>query len=538
MARPATRIFKHVKNTSKYFQTHVTETDRSHGSIVGERGLSPVTHDAADAQKERLQRLYSRVHYAVSGAGSQRALQFTHRLLTHRGRVGNAIRVEFIRLSIDRFLEAGDWDAAYSLYCRMRAEALPERGKVLANILEKSRKMPGTRKKVDQAIRDAANVIENVDEPELQAILAHLIRSKADIFVIREAIKRFQGRKGPKWRPTWKTYAFLAQAEAQNGYDRAAEEYFKQGRIELYHMKDRGQLTRSELRAFKEELYTNLFVGYAAFRFERPALFNALLLRMKKDDASPRQRIYNIIIALYAKKARGQKAFAFYRSMRLSDPVIPPNSTTFRHLFSLLLTPSSDCWTLKYNGRRLFRHMTGQHIKNTSSRPNLRSDVLDTSVLNAALLLFVWRRDYAAATVTMKTFPACSISPNARTHSSVVDPLLRRIRKELVRCPEQNVELWSDRMLGEITRLWDGAWSGFNLSNKLLLTVREFSTPVRKFSRSVRDTGVDMRMLLALLRRAIISSANLWPETDSVKEDALVNEAITRAYRDMVPKVF
>jgi pentatricopeptide repeat protein len=418
----------------------------------------------------------------------------------------------------------------------MRAEALPQRGGVLEKMLRRSRKIPGTESKVDQAIRDAANVMDKVDEPELQAILAHFIRGKAEIFVIRELTKMFQEKKGPKWRPSWKTYGFLAQAEAQNGYNLAAEEYFRLGRVELYRMKDKGELTRAELRSFKEDLYTHLFVGHASFNLDRPALFNSLLLRMGKDHVSPRQRIYNIMIALYAKCGHGERAFAFYRSMRLSDPTILPNATTFRHLFSLLLTPTSKWWKLKQNERRLFKQMAHQHLENTGARPENRSDVLNTSVLNAALLLFMWRRDYAAATVTVKTFPACSIAPDTKTQSSVVDTLLKQINKELVRYPQKSIELWSDRMLGEVIRLWDG-WSSAGLRNRLLFTVRKLSTPMHKFSRSVLDTGVDIRILLALLRRAIISSANMWPESDPVAEDALVNKAIARAYVDMFPRV-
>jgi pentatricopeptide repeat protein len=532
MAQPAIGILKNARNASKLLPPTVTKISRTHDHTLSGPGHLPATHEASSSRL----RIHSKVHKLLSKTGSQKALNLAHRALTNRGQVGNEIRVDFIRLSINSFLNGGNWDAAYSLYCRMRAEALPQRGEVLEELLSRSRKMPGTESKVDQAIRDATSVLEKVDEPELQAILAHFIRGKAEIFVIREVMRKFQEKKGPHWRPMWKTYGFLAQAEAQNGYERAADEYFRQGRAELYRMKEKRQLTRPELRAFKEELYTSLFVGHASFKLDRPALFNSLLLRMKKDSVSPRQRIYNIIIALYAKKARGQKAFAFYRSMRLSDPVIPPNSTTFYHLFSLLLTPSSRWWTLKYDGRRLFKHMTRQHMENTNSRPAKRSDVLDTSVLNAALLLFMWRRDYAAATVTIKTFPACSIAPNERTQSSVVETLLKRIKKELVSCTEANIELWSDRMIGEIIRLWDGAWSGLDLRNKLLFRVRKFSTPVHKFSRSVLDTGVDIGILLALLRRAIISSAKLWPETDPVAEDALVNRALTRAYVDMFPK--
>jgi len=524
MAQPAMSNLKQADNFPKKFPFYMAK-------VTCPRGLPAHTRSAAleAIEDKRLRKVVLRVQKCISTRGSKTALGITHIFLANPKRVRSSFRTDFFRHTVDSFLNAGEWDAAYDLYRRMREEAIPERAGVLRLLLAKSVKMRATGSNVDQALRDAITTLEKVDECELQALLAHLIREKTDIFVIRKAVAKFRRRKSQNWTPGWKTYALLAQAEAQSGYDFVAYIHFKKARRLIGQMKQQGQLTRKAHHDAKQELYTNLFVGHAAFKHNRPLLFNRLLVRMRRDYTTFSQRICNIMIELHAKRGRGANAFKFYRSMKQCYPAILPSSTTFHHLFSLLTTPHHFPWRSRNNGRGLFQDMLTQHARNTNSWVWKPSNVMNTSVLNAALLMFMWRRDYAAATVTMKTFSVCSITPNAKTHTSVVDPILQRIRKELLPGPCKSQVLWSDRMLGEIVRLWDGPWRYHDFSVKLLETVR-------KLSRSVSSAGVDIGMLLALLRRAIISSANLWPGRDSTAEDAAVEKAITRAHAKMLPE--
>lgn len=480
--------------------------------------------------KSRADILFRSVKRSINARGPEEALRASQKieLASAQSQLHPSIRAEFLQRCIDGFLAAGHWDLAYRLYHTMKTESLPGCAEAIAKLLRKSVEMRSPRPMLSTTIGDATLILKQVDEPELCAILAHLVRTEADIDIIRSLITGFQERKSYEWKPAWKVYALLAQAEAQNGYILAAEEYFVKSKREIENMKRDKQVTPTEYHSLKQKLYTNLFTGYATFGRDLPKVFNQILLRMQKDKTAPTQKIANSVIELHRRNGEGNKAFAFYRAMRHSDPIITPNATTFRHLFSMLVPPHSSYWELAYDRRRLFKYMANQHAVNTECKPKLPSDALGTAVLNAALRLFMVKQDYAAASVTIKTFPVCSVDPNAQTRSYIVDTLRKRIAKELANPDLGEEPRWSDRMLGEVIQIWDDKWR-FTLGSMLIRTVRQFAG-------SVCQAGIDIGMLLALLRRAIICSGNLWPGKDLAQEDALVDKEISRAVRHMLPK--
>lgn len=490
--------------------------------------LTKPAREPISAPEKQIKTLSHRVKCALSTSGPHAALEFSKHLLDHSSKIPLSNRGLFLQTCIDHFLAAGHWNPAYKLYRLMRMEGLPGRAEALTRLLNKSHESKATAFLIDDVVSDASQVLEKFDEPELCAIVSHLVRTKVDIHVIRDLVAKFEEKKGHGWKPTWKFYALRAQAEAQNGYDLVAEKFFKMGRMEIGYMKKRRELNPTEYHDAKQDLYTRLFRGHAKFDRTRHMFYNDLLWRMKQDKTAPTQEIANIVIEMFRREGKGNKAFAFYRAMRHADPVIPPNSTTFRHLFTLLIPPHSSGWELACDRRHLFQHMTGQHAKDTKGHLTSFSRAMDTAVLNAALRLFMVKRDYAAASVTVKTFPVCSITPDADTHACVLNPLKQRITKEIMANPRSGVLLWSDRMLGEVIQMWDGRWR-FALNNMLIRTVRQVSG-------SVLQAGIDVHLLLDLLRRAIICSADLWPGQNPAEDNAIVTKEITRAIRHMLPK--
>jgi pentatricopeptide repeat protein len=481
------------------------------------------------AGKRRRSQVFSRfrpAHIALSNREPRRAAAITHQILGQGNHVPPRMRPSFCVLAVYKFLRAGDWDRAFSVYQRMKAEGIAGQAEALTVLLARSIKLPSAMSKLDYAIRDIPKTLDHVEEFQLIAILSHLVRGKADIYTIREFLNNARQKMGEKWKPSWETCALMVQAEAQAGYDLAAKEWFVKAKRRIGELEQR-HVDVSILQAARQQLYTKLIIGSAAFMSNRPIFFNRILHQMKDDGVVPSRRIFNFYIQRYAQAGRVERSFAFYRSMRHSNPPIQADHHTFYSLFSGDSSKTSSYWSLDFGGRRLFRDMTRQHLSNTDHRPQTQSNVITTAVLNAALRHFMRKRDYAAATVTMRTFPVCCILPNLNTQNTIINGLLARIKEELTENPSRTLVLWSDRILGEVVRLWKGIWAP-DIAAKLCSTVE-------RGSRRSRSNGVDLLFLIGLLRRAMLAALNRWPGKDPEVDKYVFKRVMNGAQASMLP---
>jgi hypothetical protein len=137
------------------------------------------------------------------------------------------------------------------------------------------------------------------------------------------------------------------------------------------------------------------------------------------------------------------------------------------------------------------------------------------------------RKDYAAATVAVRSFPVCCVPPDARTRHFVLYHLVKRIQTELSAPPSSDLLRWSDYMLGEVMKLWGNIRHG-DLVRKLLATVQTTT-------RAMMSRNINIKPLLALLRRALLANSCRMPGKDSEADDRVVGRLLDFACRDMLP---
>lgn len=486
---------------------------------------------ATPAELKKRNQVYSRfspAYHALSRGEPRRAVAIAHKLLDQPRRVPTHLRPDFYMHTVKKFIQKGHWNGAYQIYNRMRAENLHGQAEALKLLLQKSVEQRTHINNLDRAIRQIPSTLDRIGEPELIAILAHLIRGKVNPTIIRDFLERSRSKLGKGWKPGWKVCGLMVQAEAQAGYEHEARRWLIRGRREIRSLAKRNPDSALIYKA-KQYLYTKLLVGSAAFNPLRPNHFHDIMKVMQQNKIAPTLRIYNILIQHYASAGRANRAFAFYRSMRHSNPSIIPDKNTFHALFSAdsSRTFKGDFKWLDLGGRRLFRDMTKQHLSNTNHQPRAESNVLSTAVLNAALRHFMRKHDYAAATITMRTFPVCRIAPNRYTHSAVIDSLIGRVQEELSSNPSERVVTWTDRIVGEIVRLWEGV-SMSDITTRLLSTVE-------KGTRSCKVNGVDLRFLLGLIRRATLAALGRFPGKEPEVDDYVLKRVMHAASKAMLP---
>lgn len=480
------------------------------------------------AGSRRRNQIQSRIYpitLALSHREPHRAAAVGHQMLDQQRRVPDKLRPRFCILAVGKFLNAGDWDRALGFYLRMKSESMPGQAEALSMLLAGSLKLPSTTTKLDYLVREAPKTFDRIEDPQIQAILSHLVRQKKKIYTIREFLVNIQQRMGEEWIPSWEVCALMAQAEAQEGYDLAARDWFLKAKRRIGEL-EQNRVDSAVLHEARQNLYTKLIIGSAAFNENRPIFFNKILHQMKQDQVNPNRRIFNFFIQRHSRTGRADRAFAFYRSMRSSNPAIPADHHTFHSLFSASTSKTHSYWPLEWGGRRLFHDMTRQHLSNTDHRPQTKSNVITTAVLNAALRYFMHKRDYAAATVTMRTFPVCCIPPNINTHNTVVDGLLARIQEEVSKNTSEKLVQWSDRILGEVVRLLNGAW--IDIAAKLYATVE-------RGARRARSNGIDVLFLLGLLRRAMLATLNRWPDKEPEVDKYVLKRVMNGAKAAMLP---
>ncbi|PVG04441.1 hypothetical protein CPB86DRAFT_778724 [Serendipita vermifera] len=456
----------------------------------------------------------------------RKALTETHQSLNREDSSLVKQRYKFYCKAVDEFLKAGEWSKAYSLYCRMKEEDMPHRSKILRELVRSSLTMPSKPVQLETILQDAMASLETIEESVFCAVLAHLVRSRTSNMAIRKYYHKYKEIHLSSWEASWQIHALMSQSEAQHGFDDEALVWLSKGIARVVKLSEQRQMTEEVAMKAKQEIFTKLLVGSVGFDDKRPHFIAELVRRMQNAGIPPTQRIANIYIKQFLDRGRVDKAFHFYRSMRHSTPPITPNSFTFRSLFR---SPSTTKhWAaMSLGGRRLFKDMLRLHLGHTDHQPHAKSNIINTEVLNAALRFFMIRNDYAAATIAVRSFPVCRISADAQTRHFVLYHLLKRIRTEISTPSPTDLLRWSDYMLGEVIKFLGDIRHG-DLVRKLLATVQ-------MKTRAMMSREIDIRALLALLRRALLANSCQMPGKNPELEDRLVGRLLDFASRDMLP---
>ena len=201
-------------------------------------------------------------------------------------------------------------------------------------------------------------------------------------------------------------------------------------------------------------LYTTLMSSLA----ERGSLssrhFNTLLDKMKQSQIPVDLPFFNVLIQWAVRNGNFHQAFALYETI-LQDKAshMIPDSFTFGSLFNAhqrLLTirgPNLRRARQPLNAptpRQLFRQMLECRVLAGQAVDPRLQPVVRVSTLNVALRLFMLSMDYPAAFVTLRTFHALGLKPDARSYRFVLTILFAHIRRALLKAEaDQEQHTWS-----------------------------------------------------------------------------------------------
>ena len=201
-------------------------------------------------------------------------------------------------------------------------------------------------------------------------------------------------------------------------------------------------------------LYTTLMSSLA----ERGSLssrhFNTLLDKMKQSQIPVDLPFFNVLIQWAVRNGNFHQAFALYETI-LQDKAshMIPDSFTFGSLFNAhqrLLTirgPNLRRARQPLNAptpRQLFRQMLECRVLAGQAADPRLQPVVRVSTLNVALRLFMLSMDYPAAFVTLRTFHALGLKPDARSYRFVLTILFAHIRRALLKAEaDQEQHTWS-----------------------------------------------------------------------------------------------
>ncbi|KAG8986678.1 hypothetical protein FRB90_003852 [Tulasnella sp. 427] len=184
----------------------------------------------------------------------------------------------------------------------------------------------------------------------------------------------------------------------------------------------------------------------------KPSSCYLIFRQIVEDKVSLHISIFNMLLALENRNKTTGRTFALFRIMERKYPSITPDSGTFSSLFKAHQIRSFKARPLpdSYSPRTLYRRMLLLHHTHTRGKPSRPSPVLTTETLNCALGVFLKARDYAAATVVLRTFAVCQLIPNTDTEHLVTRHAFRRMEMELSMVPGPTGVRWVDTMKGSI----------------------------------------------------------------------------------------
>ncbi|KAH9045782.1 hypothetical protein EDB85DRAFT_1827517, partial [Lactarius pseudohatsudake] len=167
-----------------------------------------------------------------------------------------------------------------------------------------------------------------------------------------------------------------------------------------------------------------------------------LLDQMQQSHISVDLPLMNALVQSAVRRGDFHQAFSMYETI-LRDPAshMIPDSFVFGSLFNALqrlyATRSQKLRRARQppnapTPRRLFRQMLECHVLAAQAAdPRTHPVVVRVSTLNVALRLFMLSMDYPGAFVTLRTFQALGLRPDARSYRFVLTILLAHVKAGL-----------------------------------------------------------------------------------------------------------
>ncbi|KAG8993972.1 hypothetical protein FRB94_010230 [Tulasnella sp. JGI-2019a] len=257
-------------------------------------------------------------------------------------------------------------------------------------------------------------------------------------------------KKRRNWKPSGVICSIMIKGHCQAGRMQDAVRWLQRYRKDSKHPKSGHQL--------HSHPYISLMRGlaYRHKPFTDPRPCYTIFQQMLTDKTPLHVVVFNILMALEARRMNTRRVLALYRILQRSrgPQTLKPDATTFATLFA-----AHKAWRpTRLRQRRpsptpreIFQTMLRLHHDHTGGRPRYRSPYLTASTLNVAISCFLQAKDYAAATVALRTFGVCRLVPTTRTEWVVSSPIMRRMTWNLGK-NEEDMQYgeWVERMRGRV----------------------------------------------------------------------------------------
>jgi hypothetical protein len=184
--------------------------------------------------------------------------------------------------------------------------------------------------------------------------------------------------------------------------------------------------------------YTTLINELTTRGFLSSSRLKTLLDKMQQSQIKVDLPLLNVLVQAAVRKENFSQAFDLYEAiLKDTAPHMIPDSFVFGSLFNAL----QRIWTSRSRSlrharnppnapmpRQLFRQMLECHVLAIEAADPRTHPVVRVSTLNVALRVFMLSADYPAAFVTLQTFSALGLKPDARSYRFVLTILLAHLK--------------------------------------------------------------------------------------------------------------
>lgn len=308
--------------------------------------------------------------------------------------------------------------------------------------------------------------------------------------------------------------------------------------------------------------YTTLINELTTRGFLSSSRLKTLLDKMRQSQIKVDLPLLNVLVQAAVRKENFHQAFDLYEAiLKDAAPHMIPDSFVFGSLFNAL----QRIWTSRSRSlrcvrqppnaptpRQLFRQMLECHVLAIEAAGPRTHPVVRISTLNVALRVFMLSADYAAAFVTLQTFSALDLKPDARSYRFVLTILLAHLKLGHLQATDQSSSqypsrcaIWAINFLGGPARLariqpedmrpeFAGALLEFAVGGTeyraptLAIVLGDEKAPLRKAD------SWDVEPLERLVARAILGTMPRRSANEERAERALL-EKLSPYFYEMVP---
>ncbi|KAG8893980.1 hypothetical protein FRC00_009717, partial [Tulasnella sp. 408] len=393
---------------------------------------------------------------------SQRAFIASIDRLLHNGQISTALWAakkatraqtsislmqSYYEKSINTFINHGALNEAHQLYRREITDGMVPSTSVTSHLLRAWGKEP---EKAPYIMKTIGKVLVQKpllwDEGLLCTLLSNLISARR-FGLLEDTVNSYAAlskARGYDWKPGPVVCATMVRGYALVGRTEKALRW-----LQIYREACREQGRCGDHRPYTHLLW-RLARRSATGRIDTTLCYT-IVKQMIEDKVPMHGSVFNLLLAMENRNSSTGRTFALFRILERRYPTIVPNAGIFSTLFKAHQIRRHDSRPVpaQYSPRALFRKMLLLHHSHRYGRPSKRSPYLTTETLNVALSAFLRVRDYAAATVVLRTFAVCRLFPTTDTEWAITSHTLRRMEAELKR-PELTGMRWVDNMQGGI----------------------------------------------------------------------------------------